>query len=420
MADILEVTIERLGAQGDGIALVEGQPLYVPYSVPGDHLSVRVSGGGKKAMTGEILNILTPSPNRQDPPCEVFYPCGGCQLQQLNDDIYRSWLTDRLHAPFAQHGITGYEVLEPVISPPGTRRRLGLKALKLKDKTVLGFNKQSSHQLVDIGSCPVAHVKLTELFKPLRTLLHKVLDDRMPATVHLTLTASGVDILVAAAKPLSLTDREALADFADTHDIAALNWQDDGFLDPVVIRREPVMDFGGTYVALPPATFVQATAVGEAALVDAVAQGCSGASRVADLFAGIGTFTLPLAKKAQVLAVEGAEASVQALKAGVARAGGIKQVVTKHRDLYRRPLTATELNGFDAVVIDPPRGGAQTQCGMLAGSSVERIISVSCNPNTLARDAKILVDGGYKLISLLPVDQFLWSQHLEVVATFQR
>jgi len=242
----------------------------------------------------------------------------------------------------------------------------------------------------------------------------------MSADVHITLTATGLDLLIDAPMELDLSARELFVAFANKHDVAAIHWRDQGFLDPVIIRREPMMNLSDVRVPLAPAAFIQATAEGEAALVQEVIAACEGYGRVADLFCGVGTFTFPLAKRHQILAVEGAKQALLALQAGANQATGLKQIIAKHRDLYRRPLTPKELSAFDAVVFDPPRAGAKEQVAELAQSTVKRIVAVSCNPNTFSRDARTLVDGGYVLEKAIPVDQFLWSPHLELVGIFTR
>lgn len=418
--EMFELPINALGAQGDGVGERDGTPVFVPGSMPGDLVKAAARETRRNGIYADLVDIIEESPDRQPAPCQHFGACGGCQLQFMREDVYAGWVKDRMAMALAHHGFDAALVRDPVITPAETRRRVALKALKVASGVVLGFNQRQSHQIVDVKACPVTRRELTSLFAPLRELLASLLDQRMAATVHLTLTASGVDMLVDAPKQLDLPAREALVAFANDHDIASLHWQDQGFLDPVAIRREPVMNLSGYRVPLPPASFIQASEEGEAALVGAVVEACAGYGRVADLFSGIGTFTFPLAKDHQVLAAEGAKAALDALQAGANIAAGLKQVIVKHRDLFRRPLSAKELEIFDAVVFDPPRAGAKEQVAELAKSSVKRIVGVSCNPNTFSRDARTLADGGYQLEYVLPVDQFLWSPHMELVGVFTR
>jgi len=419
-AEIFDVEITALGAQGDGVGERDGTPVFVPGTVPGDVARVASKDVRRNGIYADLLEVTQESSDRTAPVCQHFGTCGGCQLQFLKPDVYAAWVKDRTAMALAHHGFDASLVKEPIITPPESRRRVALKALRVASGVVLGFNERQSHQIVDVKECPIARPELTRLFAPLKDLLTGILPQRMAATVHMTVTASGVDLLVDAAKSLDLADREALVDFANTHDIAAVHWQDQGFLDPVAIRREAVMDFCGARVPLPPAAFIQASDEGEAALVKAVVDACSGYGRVADLFSGIGTFTFPLARDHQVLAAEGAKNALDAMQAAANVVTGFKQIVPKHRDLFRRPLSTKELEMFEAVVFDPPRAGAKDQVEQLATSTVSRIVAVSCNPNTFSRDARTLADGGYELESVQPVDQFLWSPHMELVGVFSR
>ncbi len=420
MADTMQIEITALGAQGDGIGANDGVPVYVAGAVTGDKVTVQTTAKKKNGIYADLTSIDEPSVHRVDPVCGHFKKCGGCQLQYIETDYYKSWVKERAEMALAHHGFDASLVQDPIITPEKSRRRVALKALKMGKNTVLGFNAHQSHQIIDLKECSVVRPEILGLFDPLRSVLNTVLKPRNHAEVHLTLTASGIDMLVDAPIELDLAAREALVDFANEHDLAAVHWRDQGFLDPVVIRKTPVMDMAGAKVALNPASFIQASDEGENALVNAVVNACEGFGRVADLFCGMGTFTFPLAKKHQVLAVEGAKQPLDSLQAAANFGIGFKQIVAKHRDLYRRPMTGKELTAFEAVVFDPPRAGAKEQAEELANSSVKRIVAVSCNPNTFSRDARTLADGGYTLESVLPVDQFLWSPHLELVGVFSR
>jgi len=420
VTETIEVKITALGAQGDGIGDYDGDPVFVPGTTAGDLVRVEIGEKKKNGYYATIEELIEPSQNRAEPVCKHFGKCGGCQLQFLKPEAYGEWISERAVSSLAHQGVSVGELLDPVICAPHTRRRVSMKALNLPGRLILGFSERQSHQLVDVGECPVTCGEITSLLPALRAALQGVLKVRMNADVHLTYTATGVDILVDAAMELDLAAREGLVGFANDQDIAAIHWRDQGFLDPVIIRREPMMDFSGIRAPLSPAAFIQATADGEASLVNAVLAACEGYGRVADLFCGMGTFTFPLAKKHQTLAVEGSKQPLDALKAGLNQAQGLKQVITLHRDLYRRPMSSDELSAFDAVVFDPPRAGAKEQAAELANSEVKRVVAVSCNPNSFARDAKILCAGGYRLDTLLPVDQFLWSPHLELVGVFTR
>lgn len=424
MPEQLCVTIHSLGARGDGIAESDGMPVYVPAALPGETVTAEVTERRKGGIYARLVSVDQVSEHRQDPPCAHYGACGGCQLQHLDGELYGKWVRDRASFALSQHGFDEILVSQPIVTPPASRRRLAMKAVCTAAGVILGFSEGGSHKVVDIEACTVAKPELQALLAPLRKLLGSIISGGQMATLHLVLTDSGIDLLIEGPKELGLAERELCVAFADDYDIAAFHWQVEGFLDPLAIRREPIMNFAGAKVPVPPAAFMQATQESQKALTDAVVEACHGSKRVADLFCGLGTFTFPLARVHQVLAVEGARDALQALEAGrngAQRQGVVfKQIVTRHRDLFRRPLVAEEVKGFDAVVVDPPRAGAQAQMAELARSDVPKIVSVSCNPNTFARDARLLANGGYRLASLLPVDQFLWSSHLELVGVFER
>ncbi|GHF26659.1 RNA methyltransferase [Kordiimonas sediminis] len=421
MTETYQLTITDFGAQGDGVGVLEdGTQVFVPGAMPGDAVTVDILEKRRNGWTGRVTSLDTPAHDRIEPKCRHFKKCGGCQLQYIGDTSYKSWVKGRTVAALAHHGFPANLVKDPFISSPATRRRIALKALKTGNKLILGFASKQSHQLVDLEECPVTEPVITSLFPQIKSVLSRIFTTRINATVHLTATATGVDMLVEAPYALTLDDRELLVTFATENDLAALNWKDEGFLDPVIIRREPTMRYSGVSVPLPPASFIQATGCGENALISEVTAALGNSRRVIDLFCGIGTFTFPAAKIAQVLAVEGSKGALDALRKGANYASDIKQIVTRHRDLFRRPLLAEELAGFDAIIFDPPRAGAKDQVEQIARSSVPTVVGVSCNPNTFSRDARILADGGYELISVLPVDQFLWSPHVELVGVFKK
>lgn len=424
-ADVIEhVVIERLGARADGIAQHEGLPFYVAGAIPGDVVSARVVERKKGGVFAEIAHIETPSPDRVTPGCRHYEQCGGCQIQHISPAAYENWISARVTETLSRQGVEGYDLRSPIIVPPRSRRRVSFKAINTINGIVFGFNEQQSHQIIDLEECPATSITITELLPPLKALLAIVASEKALLTVQITETASGLDILIDGAVKESLDARETLAQFADDHDIARLQCMREGQLDPISMRREPVMRFGGVPVLLPAGAFTQAAEVGEKALVSAVLEATEGYARVADLFCGVGTFTFPLARSHQVLAVEGAQDALVALENGrnSAQSSGIKlkQIISRHRDLFRRPLTATELKPFEVVVLDPPRAGAEAQAVEIAQSDVKQVVSVSCNINTFARDVRLLQDGGYKLKSVQPIDQFLWSHHLEIVGVLDR
>lgn len=396
------VPIVRLAARGDGIT-ADGR--FVPLAAIGDQIDFATDPPG-----------IIPGPHHVTPACRHYPACGGCQLQHMDDAAYGDFVADRLSR--VMPGGLPADVRPIALSPPRSRRRASLKALKRGGKLLLGFHSEGTHALVDVQDCPVLAPELMALLTPLRTLLRARLKDGQGAGIALTLCDAGVDVLLANVSAEGLAAIEALTAFAQACDLARLSVEGPGGIDTLVERRPPVLTMGGVAVPMPVAPFLQATREGEAALVAAVLAAVGDAGRVADLFCGLGTFALPLSQRAAVLAVDAAGPAVMALGAAARRAG--RRVEVQHRDLFRRPLVEKELAGLDAVVFDPPRAGAEAQAKALAVSAVPVVVAVSCNPNTFGRDAKILVDGGYRLTTLWPVAQFRWSSHVELVARFER
>ncbi|WP_439545254.1 class I SAM-dependent RNA methyltransferase [Sandarakinorhabdus sp.] len=392
----------RLAARGDGIT-ADGR--FVPLAAIGDSVDFAVDPPR-----------IIPGPHHADAACAHYPACGGCQLQHLNDGAYTDFVMDRLlrvlpaGLPAQTHPVA--------LSPPRSRRRASLKALKRNGRLSLGFHSEGTHALVDIADCPLLVPELMALLPPLRALLKARLKDGQGAGIAMTLCDDGVDLLLANVSAEGLAAIEALSEFAATHDLARLSVEGPGGIDTLVERRAPTLIMGGVAVPMPVAPFLQATREGEAALVAAVLAAVGDTARVADLFCGLGTFALPLSQHAAVLAVDAAGPAVMALGVAARRAG--RRVEVQHRDLFRRPLAGKELSGFDAIVFDPPRAGAEAQARALAASAVPLVVAVSCNPNSFGRDAKILVEGGYTLTSLWPVAQFRWSSHVELVARFDR
>lgn len=393
--------IIRIAARGDGVTL-SGR--YAALASPGDALT----------PSGEVIA----GPRHVPQQCSHFPACGGCQLQHLNDEDYAAFVTDRVIHGLSAQGLEAGEIRAPHISPPKTRRRASLRGLKLGKQTLLGFNREKSHQIVDLKDCAILHPDLFALVAPLRQLLATLLPPRRPATVQLTLTDQGVDVFIDGLSAEGLQAMEAIADFAGRYSLARLAIENE-YGPQVLWEPEPVtVSFAGTPVPLPLKPFLQATREGEGALVAAVLDAVGEARSVADLFAGIGTFALSLPKDHRIMAAEAGRDAIQALSSGAGRVG--RPVDAQHRDLYRRPMTARELAAFDAVILDPPRAGAEAQARELAASAVPTIAYVSCNPASFARDAKILVDGGYRLDWVQPVGQFRWSTHIELASRFSR
>ncbi|UUR08542.1 class I SAM-dependent RNA methyltransferase [Sphingomonas glaciei] len=386
--------VVRIAARGDGVT-ASGR--HVAFAAPGDVV----------AEDGSV----TPGPHRQVPPCRHFPECGGCQLQHIDDEAYTAYLIERVSGALAQHQLAS-DIREPHLSPPRTRRRATLRAMKAGGRVLLGFNAEKSNRIIDLAECHILRPELFALLQPLRRLLGLLLAPKRTAEIHMTLVDQGVDLLLKGVKAEGFEAAQGLVDFAGEHRLARLSL-DEG-LGPEA-RWEPqpaTVTLSGRPVPLPIAAFLQATEDGEQALVAAVLEAVGTPASSADLFAGIGTFALAL--PGRVLAAEASRDAVLALKRAAFT------IAAQHRDLYRRPLMADELAGLNAVVLDPPRSGAEAQVEQLAASTVPRIAYVSCNPATFAKDAAVLVSGGYRLDWVRPVGQFRWSTHVELAAAFSR
>lgn len=385
--------IVRIAARGDGVT-ISGS--HVPFGVPGD----AVLDDGALAF----------GPNHQEPPCRHFPECGGCQLQHADDAAYRAYLVSRIETALAQHGLET-DIREPHLSPPCSRRRATLKALKVGQGALAGFNAQKSHRIVDMRECHILRPELFALVQPLRALFARLLKPKRGAEAQLTLVDQGADVILRNVRADGLSAIEALTEFAMAQRLARLSVDSGNGPETVYEPLAATVSLSGVPVAFPHGAFLQATQDGESALVECVRECVAGASPSADLFSGLGTFALAVG------AVYAAEASRDAAAALKRAAPGM---AVEHRDLYRRPLDAAELKRFASVILDPPRAGAAEQAGQLAASAVQRIAYVSCNPATFARDARTLVDGGYGLAWVRPVGQFRWSTHVEIAACFSR
>lgn len=408
-----EAVIEKVGFQGDGLT---GDGVVVPLSLPGER--VRIARGKERA---ELLEVLEPSPQRVAPPCRHFSVCGGCALQHWEMAAYGAWKREVVEAQLRRAGLET-EVAPILTTPPGSRRRVGLHARKVGKAVEVGYKMRRSWTLVPIQECPIAEPAIVRALPVLRALAEPLFAHPKSAPIlHVTASLTGLDIDISGVERsksggLSADARMQIAMTAGEGDFARITLGDDIAYE----TRKPRVRFGKAQVDLPVASFLQASAKSEADMVACVQAGVAGAKRVADLFCGAGTFTFPLAEAAVVTAADGAAAAIAALKGGIAGAPGLKTITAEARDLYRRPLLAEEMRGLDAVVFDPPRAGAEAQSHEIARSGVGRAVGVSCNPQTFVRDARILVDAGFRLERVTPIDQFLWSSHVELVGVFSR
>lgn len=391
--------IIRVAAKGDGVTS-DGR--HVAFSAPLDRLN----------EDGGLIN----GPHHVEAPCQHFQSCGGCSLQHLDEESYIQFLTDRVAYALEGQGLAAQMLHPPQISQPETRIRASLRAAKLGDQFRLGFSGAGSHRIVDLQQCEIMASELFDLLAPLRAFLKKTSRRKHDMNIEMTLVDQGIDLLISNYEPEGLEQREALSTFAKANGLARLS-VDGGYGPETQWEPEPLtVTFSGTAVAFPHSAFLQPTRDGQRVLVSAMLEAVGDARLVADLFAGLGTFTLALGQDQKVYAAEGARDTMGALK--MAANHSSRQIFCEHRDLFRRPLSVEELNRFDAVILDPPRAGAREQILQLAQSQVAKICYISCNPASFARDAKQLCDAGYKLRQVWPVGQFLWSTHVELVSSF--
>lgn len=402
-----QVTINRLGHQGDGIG--EG-PVFAPRTLPGEVVSGVLSG----TQLGDI-RIVSPSDARVAPVCRHYKACGGCQVQHASDGFVAGWKQQIVQNALISQGLE--PEFRPILtSPAQSRRRATLAVRRTKKGAMAGFHGRASDVITQIPGCQLLHPAILAGIPMAKALAMQGASRKAALAVTLTQSDRGLDVSVTGGKPLDGPLQQALAQTTQAHGVARLSWGG----EVIAMAALPGQEFGPAWVVPPPGAFLQATRAGEAALVAAVCEIADGAGQIADLFAGCGTFSLPLARMAEVLAVEGDARMIGALDQGWRKAQRLKRLTTEARDLFRRPLLPDDLARFGAVVLDPPRAGAAAQVAELAKADVARIAYVSCNPVTFARDARVLVDAGYALDWVQVVDQFRWSVHTELAASFAR
>ena len=408
-----QLTIHRLGHRGDGIADTNVGPVYVPFALPGETVTVEAVAGHPDRR--HLLNVDKPSHERVAPVCKHFGICGGCAMQHWSLAEYHQWKHSLVVEALATAGLIA-PVDEQIVDAHGAgRRRATLHARRgAHDMLEVGFAAPRAHHIVAIDRCPVLAPGLDGAIAAAWAISQILKPAGKPLDIQATVTGSGMDVDVRGSGPLNPARATALARAAEQQRLARLTRHG----ELVAQQSQPTIQIGRTQVALPPGAFLQATQAGEEALARLVLEHAGGAKRIADLFCGIGTFALRLAETARVTAADSDAAAIKALQG--ARADGLKPVEAAARDLFRRPLVASELKGFDAVVFDPPRQGAEAQSRELAKSTVPIVIGVSCDAATFARDAKILVAGGYRLARVTAVDQFRYSFHVEVVGKFEK
>ena len=412
MADF-ETLIDKVGFQGDGIT---AGGLVVPLTLPGERVMARE---GKDRS--ELIDVLEASPDRVTPPCTHFTACGGCSLQHWDMTAYSAWKRDMVQVLLSRGGLD-VEVAPILTTPPHSRRRVGLHARKAGKTVELGFKARKSWSMVPIQMCPVSDPAIVKALPHLKALAGYLFENNKSAPIlHVTLSLTGLDIDISGVEAkksggLSADARMNIAMTAAEADFARVTMGE----DILYMSRTPKVRFGKAMVGLPIQPFLQASAASETDMVRLVTEAVSGARKVADLFCGAGTFTFPLAETAVVYAADGSATAIASLKTAMASAPGLKTITPDARDLFRRPMLAEDMKGFDVIVFDPPRAGAEAQAAEIARSQVAKTVAVSCNPTTFIRDAKILVNAGFSLDSVTPIDQFLWSSHVELVAVFTR
>jgi 23S rRNA (uracil1939-C5)-methyltransferase len=406
------LVISRLGHRGDGVADTRTGPVFVSYTLPGETVTTEPVAGQPDRR--QLVAVEAASPDRITPISPFFGTCGGCALQHWALPKQQDWKRQKIVDALMAVGIEA-DVAPTVDAHGEGRRRIVLHARHQDGRLQVGFAAARSHQIVPIDHCPILAPALTGAIGAARAIA-EALGGAKPLDIQVTASDNGLDIDVRGSGPLTGRATAALAKVAEAHKLARITRHG----EMAAQRAQPTLKTGDATVMLPAGVFLQATAAAEKTLADLVLDHAGGAKNVADLFCGIGPFALRLARKARVTAVDSDQAATEALKQAVSRTQGLKPVTAQTRDLFRRPLVPIELKPFDAVVFDPPRQGAMAQARELAASRVSTVIAVSCDADTFARDAKILVDGGYRLKAVTPVDQFRYSAHVEIVARFAR
>lgn len=408
------ILIDRLGQHGDGIVEGSDGPIYVPGALPGEIVEVDTMPGHPDRR--RLVNVQQSSAQRIEPICRHFGVCGGCAIQHLAEESYRNWKRDLVVTALSQAGVDA--PVASLIDAHGEGRRRAVFHARRGTHDVLqvGFSAARAHHIVPIDRCPILSPSLNGALKAAWAIAETLDASRKPLDIQFTATDQGLDVDIRGSGALTAPSMAALAGVAQRFDFARLTRHS----ELIAQMRTPTLRIGSATVPLPPGAFLQATAHGEATLSRLVLDCASGADQIADLFAGVGTFALRLAAQARVAAFDDDESAIRALSRGASGGAGLKPVDAERRDLFKTPLSVAELNRFDAVVFDPPRQGAQLQSREIASSRVATVVAVSCNPGTFARDMRHLLDGGYRLLSVTPVDQFRYSAHVEIVARLQR
>jgi 23S rRNA (uracil1939-C5)-methyltransferase len=415
VADTERLVIDHVGHHGDGVAMSGGGNIYVPYTLGGETVEV-VAFPGHHPDRRRLLKVDAASAERIAPFCSHFGVCGGCAIQHWDAAPYRAWKRELVVTTLAQAGIN-CEVAPLVDAHGAGRRRITLHArMGTHEVLKVGYAAAGSHDIIPIDRCPILDPHLNGAIEAAWAIAEPLIAIGKPLDIQVTATDSGLDVDVRGSGPLSTTLITRLSQIAQHHRLARLTRHG----ELVLQRTPPVISIGAAEVALPPGAFLQATVAGEEMLAALVSEHCKRGKYIADLFCGVGPFALRLAAKSRVAAFDSDAGAVAALQKAATLTSGLKPVKAEARDLFRRPLMPQELRDYDTVVFDPPRQGAQAQATQLAASKIPVVVAVSCNITTFARDAKILIDGGYRIDGVTPVDQFRHTPHVELVASFRR
>jgi len=427
MRDV-EGVIERMGGQGHGVLDVDGERFYVPFTVPGDRIAAKVGEKRGDGYAASLSVLEAEGPDRVEAPCPHFQACGGCALQHWSDGAYRNWKRDKLSAALARREIQDVPVGDLIAVPDRSRRRAEFITRRVKDKVLMGFHEAQSRKIVDLGTCLVLKPELFALLPALRAMMMPVLGDGWAVDLKVTVTETGADVLITGKLKMRVQERIELSKAAKAAGLGRLSLRFDERSDPELLYQgvePPRVKFGNTQVTLAPGGFLQATAEAEQAMADFALEALQNAKRVADLFSGCGAFALRLGEAGKtVWAVDADRPAIAALTAA-AKSAGLSRVTATARDLERQPLTRHELKKLDALLLDPPRAGAKAQIQQIAEAAKSDeapglIVMASCDPSSFARDAKMLLEAGYALEKAVPIDQFCWSPHLEIVSIFRR
>jgi 23S rRNA (uracil1939-C5)-methyltransferase len=409
------LTIDHVGHLGDGVAYADGQTIFVPYTLGGETVEVAPVPGHHPDRR-RLLEVERASPERITPFCQHFGTCGGCAIQHWETERYRAWKRELVVETLAQAKIACD--VHPLIDAHGLgRRRITLHArMGTHDVLKVGFSAANSHDIVPVDRCPILDPGLSDALDAAWAIAEPLEPTGKPLDIQFTATDSGLDVDVRGSGPLPSAMIATLSRVAEQHRLARLTRHG----ELVLMRTPPTIGIGAAQVTLPPGSFLQATVAGEQALAALVSEHCKRAKHIADLFCGVGPFALRLAAKSRISAFDSDAGAVTALQKAATSTSGLKPIKAETRDLFRRPLMPQELRDFDAIVFDPPRQGAQAQAIQLAASKIPMVVAVSCNVATFVRDARILIDGGYQIEGVTPVDQFRHTPHVELVARFKR